>query len=381
MQAPAPAPALPESMVELTFPNTSVNEILSLYEVLTEKRLVRDSMLAQGSPLTIVVPGKLPRSEAVRLIEASLLLNGYSLVPMDDKTVKILGPSKFPRAEGIPIFSAPYLLPDTDQVVSYFMKLSYLSPQEAAQLFQTFVSPPKAYTAFTPVPNVQAVLITENVPIIQQLIGLQAMVDVPPAQVMTEFISLKRADAEKVVELLQTLLDQREEGATAPGQPGAPPGAAPQVDAQGQIIQASLGGAAAGQFESNLVIGETQIVADPRTNRILVVTRPVNFPYIKQLIEQLDSPVPLDSVLERPLQYVAASDVLPVLRDLLSEGEEGGAAGVGAARGAGATIESGSTFGQGTGSEGGTGFGAARPDRIKEPTADVAPESPTSHIW
>ena len=375
MQAPAPAPALPESMVELTFPNTSVNEILSLYEVLTEKRLVRDSMLAQGSPLTIVVPGKLPRSEAVRLIEASLLLNGYSLVPMDDKTVKILGPSKFPRAEGIPIFSAPYLLPDTDQVVSYFMKLSYLSPQEAAQLFQTFVSPPKAYTAFTPVPNVQAVLITENVPIIQQLIGLQAMVDVPPAQVMTEFISLKRADAEKVVELLQTLLDQREEGATAPGQPGAPPGAAPQVDAQGQIIQASLGGAAAGQFESNLVIGETQIVADPRTNRILVVTRPVNFPYIKQLIEQLDSPVPLDSVLERPLQYVAASDVLPVLRDLLSEGEEGGAAGVGAARGAGATIESGSTFGQGTGSEGGTGFGAARPDRIKEPTADVAPES------
>ena len=126
MQAPAPAPALPESMVELTFPNTSVNEILSLYEVLTEKRLVRDSMLAQGSPLTIVVPGKLPRSEAVRLIEASLLLNGYSLVPMDDKTVKILGPSKFPRAEGIPIFSAPYLLPDTDQVVSYFMKLSYL---------------------------------------------------------------------------------------------------------------------------------------------------------------------------------------------------------------------------------------------------------------
>jgi len=376
-----PASALPlfqpEPTVRLTFPNTSVNEILSLYEVLTDKRLVRDSMLAQGQPLTIVVPGEVPRSEAIRLIEASLLLNGYSFVPVDDKTVKILGPSKFPRAEGIPIFSTPYMLPATDQVVSYFMKLSYLSPQEAAQLFQTFVSPPKPYTSFTPVPNVQAVLITENVPIIQQLIALQAMVDVPPAQVMTEFVDLKRADAEKVVELLQTLLEERKEGAGTPGQPGAP-GGAPQVDAQGQVIQASLGGVAAGQFESNLVIGETQIVADPRTNRILVVTRPINFPYIRQLIEQLDAPVPLDSVLERPLQFVAAGDVLPVLQDLLSEGEEGGAGGGRGRAGAdGASVESGSNFGQGMGSDSGAAAaaGTSRPDRIKEPTADVAPES------
>lgn len=384
MEAVAPPPmpqrpTQPEPTVRLTFPNTSVNEILSLYETLTDKRLVRDSMLAQGQPLTIVVPGEVPRSEAVRLIEASLLLNGYSFIPVDEKTMKVLGPSKFPRAEGIPIFSSPYMLPATDQVVSYFMKLNYLAPQEAAQLFQTFVSPPKAYTSFTPVPNVQAVLITENVPIIQQLISLQTMVDVPPAQVMTEFIELKRADAEKVVELLQTLLEQRKEGAGTPGQPGAPnPGAPPQVDAQGQVIQASIGGAAAGQFESNLVIGETQFVADPRTNRILVVTRPVNFPYIKQLIEQLDAAVPLDSVLERPLQFVSAGDVLPVLQDLLSEGEEGGTGG-GATRAgeSSATVDSGSTFGQGIGSDagGGGGAGTSRPDRIKEPTADVAPES------
>ena len=385
MEAVAPPPmpqrpTQPEPTVRLTFPNTSVNEILSLYETLTDKRLVRDSMLAQGQPLTIVVPGEVPRSEAVRLIEASLLLNGYSFVPVDEKTMKVLGPSKFPRAEGIPIFSSPYMLPASDQVVSYFMKLNYLAPQEAAQLFQTFVSPPKAYTSFTPVPNVQAVLITENVPIIQQLISLQTMVDVPPAQVMTEFIELKRADAEKVVELLQTLLEQRKEGAGTPGQPGSPnPGGAPQVDAQGQVIQASIGGAAAGQFESNLVIGETQFVADPRTNRILVVTRPVNFPYIKQLIEQLDAAVPLDTVLERPLRFVSSRDVLPVLSDLLSEGEETSGTGGGTGAGnAGATVDSGSTFGQGMGSDSSSGMGGggtSRPDRIKEPTADVAPES------
>lgn len=375
-ERPAPSAPLvpPEQPIRLTFPNTSVTEILSLYEVLTGKRLVRDSALAQGAPLTIVVPGEVPKSEAIRLIEASLLLNGYTFVPVDENTQKILGPTKFPRSEGIPIFSTPYTLPASDQVVSYFMKFSYLAPEQAVQLFQTFVSPPKAYTSFTPVPNVQAVLITENVPVIRKLISLQAMVDVPPAQVVTEFVTLKRADAEKVVEVLQSLVEKRDEGApSAPGQPGQP-----QVDAQGQIIQAALATGGGAQFESNLIVGETQLAADPRTNRILVVTRPVNMPYIKKLIAELDAPVPLDAVLERPLKFVSAIDVLPVLSDLLSDGEtEGDGATTGRAGGDRAVIEGGTGTGQGIGSEGGlsTGGGTSRPDRIREPTEDGAPQS------
>ena len=354
-----------------------MNEILSLYEVLTGKRLVRDSMVGSGPPLTIVVPGEVPRSEAIRLIEASLLLNGYAFVPQDDnKTVKILGPARMPRSEGVPIYSSPYMLPEGDQVVSYFMKLNFLAPQEAAQLFQTIYPPTKNYSAFTPVPNVQAVLITENVAVVRKLIALQAMIDVPPAQVMTEFITLKRADAEKVVEVLQGLFEQREASAPkAPGQPNQPVSNQP-----GQPAEASAAGGAGGQFESNLVAGETQLVADPRTNRILVVTRPVNFPYIKKLIDELDAPVPLDAVLERPLKFVSSSDVLPVLSDLLSDGEEegGGQQAGGARQGTGATVQSGSQFGQGIGSDSsgtGTGAGMSRPDRIKEPTQDVAPES------
>ncbi|MFZ4483563.1 MAG: secretin N-terminal domain-containing protein [Chthoniobacterales bacterium] len=373
-------PTQPEPTVRLTFPNTSVNEILSLYEVLTNKRLIRDSALAQGQPLTIVVPGEVPRSEAIRLIEASLLLNGYSFIPVDDNTLKILNigvQAKGPRSEGIPIFASPYMLPESDQVVSYFMRLNYIAPQDAAQLFQTFISPPKAFTTFTPVPNVQAVLITENVPVIRKLIALQAMVDVPPAQVMTEFITLKRADAEKVAEVLQTLIDKRNENAPKPGgQPGQP--AQPQGEAPGQVIPASIGTAGGGQFESNLVIGETQIVADPRTNRILVVTRPINFPYLKQLIEQLDAPMALDSVLERPLQFVAAGDVLPVLQDLLSEGEDSagsGATGGASRQGSAPTVESGSNFGPGNNSGSSSGSGTKTADRLKEPNEDTAPQS------
>lgn len=373
LAAPVQA-ATPEKMLALNFQNSPVTEILSMYEDLTGKRFIRDAGVGQGVPLTIAVQGEVPRSEAIRLIEASLLLNGYSFVNVDEKTTKILGPSRFPRSQGIPIYSSSSMLPEGEQIVTYFMKLAYLSSADAVTLFMQAIQP-NPFTSVTPVPNVQAVLITENVPVIRKLIELQNLVDVPPAKVITEWITLKRADAEKVVETLQTLLEKRDENAAkAPGQP-------PQVDAQGQIIQAALtGGTGAGQFETNLVVGETQLVADPRTNRILVVTRPVNFPYIKQLIDQLDAPVPLDAVLERPLKFVAASDVLPVLSDLLSDGEEagGGTTGGGTRSGTGSNdslVQPGTGQGIGSSDSLGTGGGMSRADRIKEPTADVAPES------
>ena len=81
VQAAAPAtPPAPEQTVSLNFQNSPVAEILGLYETLTKKRLVRDAAVGQGAPLTIAVPGEVPRSEAIRLIEASLILNGYTFV-------------------------------------------------------------------------------------------------------------------------------------------------------------------------------------------------------------------------------------------------------------------------------------------------------------
>ena len=77
--APVPAPVVvpatppnPEPTVNLNFQNSPVTEILGLYEQLSNKRLIRDSAVAQGAPLTIAVPGEVPKSEAIRLIEASL---------------------------------------------------------------------------------------------------------------------------------------------------------------------------------------------------------------------------------------------------------------------------------------------------------------------
>jgi hypothetical protein len=62
------------------------------------------------------------------------------------------------------------------------MNLQNLTASEATQLLQALISPPKPYTGFFPVPNANAVIITESTSVVRELIKLQALFDVPPSQ-------------------------------------------------------------------------------------------------------------------------------------------------------------------------------------------------------
>lgn len=374
-----PAPAANE-LVSVQFPKNSINDVLLLYEMLTGKKLIRDSKL-EGPELTLMVPGRLPKEDAIRLIEAAMLLNGYTIVPVDDLTVKILGPGKTPQGEGIPLFVDPDQLPRGDQVVSYFMTLRFLSPQDAETTFKAFVKF-NPFGNILAVPNANAVVITEKTPVIQRLISLQKLIDVPPAQVTTQFITLQRADAEQVVTILDTIFKKNESSTpSAPAQPimnrrGMPPAMQAAAEA------AANGGA---QYEKRILSGEAQFAADPRTNRILIVARNEDFLYIRGLVEQFDAAVEFDEPLERPLSYVKASDVLPVLANMIAETSEeqketGNDQNTGNTRES--LLNSGSTGGGMMGGMGG-GRGSSMSslgsntmaDKIRDPEENSAPQS------
>src|SRR5437868_11848383 len=72
--------------------NASIDTILMQYEQLTGKVLIKDSNLsANALPISISVPQPVPKSELVRLIEASLLLNNIVIVPAQEpNTAKVI---------------------------------------------------------------------------------------------------------------------------------------------------------------------------------------------------------------------------------------------------------------------------------------------------
>src|SRR6202022_1077700 len=216
-------------------------------------------------------------------------------------------------------------------------KLRYADPQELQQALGQYLSPPQPYTSFLALPKASAILVTENSSVIRTLSRIIDQIDIPPAEVVSEFIKLERADASKVVDMLK---DTFEKGQGQPGgaQP-APPGIRPFRPAV--VPQASLEpdvGALTALTEESVVVGKIKLSADVRTNRIHVITRPINMPFIRKLISEFDANVEFAKPVTRPLRYISAADVLPVIVQALTEPGAGGAAGAeGAVPGAGAS--------------------------------------------
>jgi general secretion pathway protein D len=359
--------------------NASIDTILMQYEQLTGKVLIKDSNLAANAlPITISVPQPVPKGELVRLIEASLLLNNIVLVPAQEpNSVKVINinTGKNPRSEGVRLFTGPESIPEGEQVISYYMPFKYISATEALTVFQTHILP-RAYTSFVPINSAQALLITESTTVIRQLVALQQLIDIPPARTVAEFVPLVRADAERVADTINKLMEyQRKErpgGEQGPAVPGQPAAAQP------------ISTGAAGGGDAGLLGGQAQVISDTRTNRILVLARPENMPYFVGLIRQFDAAVGAAEPLEYHLRYISAGEVLPVLQDLLAEDQTqaGQNQGQGAQQnqqqqnrvnlGGGTSSQSAGGYSSVSGSAGSVGAGQ---DLLQEPNEQLGPQA------
>lgn len=366
-QPPTPqAPMVPsgkDEAISLNFPHASVVDIVTFYEQLTGKKFIRDSNL-QGPELSIAAPGTISKKDAVALIESSLLLNGYTLVPVDATTVKILGPSRPPRSEGVPLYTEESQLPvEGDKLVSFYKPLKFLSPQEAIQILDGVIQR-NAYGSLVAVPNAAALVITDKTPIIRKAIALLDVVDHEPSQIITEFIPLQRASADKVVETLGQMF-----GGGGGAAPAAPQGQPPQGGGGAAVVS--------GSGDTHLLSGKAQFIADKRTNRILVIVRSDNYKFVREMINKLDQPVEQSQPLIRPLNFISETDLFPVLVDMLKskdDSEKEGAAGSKAQ----ATPQQSAQNNSGTSSANNSSGGVANsPDKLQEAAALNPPQSVT----
>src|SRR5215475_6408710 len=328
--APAPAPPNAPATVRLQFPNSDVVDVLHLYEQLTGKKLVMDNFV-QGK-VNIFIAKDVSREEAIKIIEMSMALNGISLVPAGRDIVDVVGAGQNPRKAPVPIISDLADIPPGNPMISFLFRLQYADPQELQQVLMAYFQGSSGTINILALPKSSSLLVTQNADIIRQLAGVIEQVDVAPAEVVSEFIKLERADASKVVDMLKEIF---EKGAETPGQPGVRgvkvPGGVPQP----VPVEGGGGGILS---EEAVIVGKIKVTPDIRTNRIHVVTRPINMPFIRQLIHEFDANVEFGKPVTRYLKYVSAGDILPVLVQALTEpgaeqgqgaGGQGGLPGVG----------------------------------------------------
>ena len=404
--------------IVLQFPNNPVMDMLSIYELLTGVTLIKDTNILEGSPVSLATPKAVEKAEAVKLIEATLLTNGYAIImEPDGKSARIL-PARNQSANavqfshGVQFYTSPQDLPQGETIVSYFMKLDNLDPEEAGAMLSGHVGL-SVYGRITPVLMPPGLLITESSTVVKQLINIRETLDVQDtgSSLVTKFIPVVYAEASTIAQIIQATLnaqaqEKETKGVNTIRGSAANDGRSSKEERREEKREDNNAGNSRPTPTNGQQVSQNsqapqptaQVVADTRLNQILVVAAPTDYTYIASLIAEFDQPLVVELPYERKMKYAAAVDVLSAVVDLLQDTSGGttqlpGGGTIQQQRGQALTSSSSQLLGgrSTTGTRGGqvlssaggsdtasgtsTGTSTSRADVIQGPSEDNAPVS------
>jgi general secretion pathway protein D len=322
---PVPAPAaandkLVKENVEAT--EATGSDFAITYTKYTGRRVIVSSAAQKASfaySITASPENPLTYAQVAELLKKTATIENFIFVPdATDPNLDFLTLASggvLPTQIGVPVYTENDPLPQGDAIITYFMKLDHIKPDEAVRTFTQIIKQFNAFGSVTPSSNAAAVIITENTSLIRKLIDIKAQIDKPSSLVATRFINVKFADVTELATTLNEMLGNQQTSNTAGIQ------RAPQIVTENNISNVVLpdgsGGGSAGE-ETPI-----QIIPDARTNRIVAIGRPVDLLFVEGLISQFDIESDHRNSFSRKLKFLAVSDFLPIAGDALTRAFSG----------------------------------------------------------
>ncbi len=242
-------PASSEQFVSIDFNNVDITVFIKFMSELTATNFVVDQRVK--GKVTIISPSKISLKEAYKVFESVLEVHGYTTVKAGD-IVKIV-PSPDARSKNIKTLLREEAASPEDKVVTQLIPLKYADPVEIKRLFTPMVSKSSVILAYQPT---NMMIITDVHSNIRRLLKILRQIDIPGIGQEISVIPVLYADATKMVSLLNSIFKPtRKPAKGAPEQPVA-------------------------------------MVADERTNLIVLLANKIDTLRIKQLIAMIDKETP-----------------------------------------------------------------------------------------
>ena len=310
-----------EKLLNLNFRDAPLDQVLQFYADITGRTLIK----SPGINATITLRGqtRLTQTEALQAIESVLSMNNVTLVPMGTKFLKVVQPTAA-RQEGMVISKdVPEKgFPETDHLISQIITLKYIELAEAQAIIQNFLH---GYGKVQGLERTNSMLITDTAANLQRIIEILEYVDQPTeARVETRIYELSYAEAGKVASRLNELIqdaqakEEKPKVATAAPTVPSPPGVIRARAAAAQPEPTSEAAIEQALAERGIVQGKVKIVADDRTNILIVISRPSNFTFFDKIVAILDRPVNPDVIVRvAALEYADAEQIAGILNEFV----------------------------------------------------------------
>ncbi len=316
----------------LQFEQLDLNYVLKYYAELVNKTILRPASLPAAA-ITLESQTPITRAEAIRALDSVLALNGIEIIPMDDKFLKAIPMAEANTAGGAVSTNPATMLPNFGSYVTHVVQLKYNKPTEIVPALQIFAKLPNSIFA---IDSSGILVLRDNVENVKRMLEMIERIDVMiPSDFESEVIPIKYAIASEIANALNSLSTggggttvgksssgsgsssssrsssfgsggMSNPGGSAFGGSGTPGGSSfgSSYGRQGTTTGTTPGGASGGgsSFTDRLqniirkasvtgdiqVLGQTKIVADERTNSLLVYASKEDMKTIKDIIKKLD---------------------------------------------------------------------------------------------
>jgi general secretion pathway protein D len=276
-----PAPKAAEGMVDsFKVSDVDIDSILSSLETLTGRTVVRPGTLPTAT-YSLKISRPIPKAELVTALETLLELNGVSATPMGTRFLKVTALNQAKSEAPEMIIGSSLEQPPSGRIVTKLFELNFLRVSEFVPQIQPLMTPGVG-GGIVSLEKSNTAMITDTLENVQRIERLLAEVDKPREEsLMPKVYQLRNgAKASDLVTKIHTML-------------AGPAG--------------------------NQIRATTTYTPDDRTNQIVVIADPREYPLFDAIIRQLDivaDPNTRNEVIL--LKHADAKDVATLLSSLIS---------------------------------------------------------------
>ena len=291
--------------VVMSFDKRDLAEVIQFVSQFTQRNFILPERVS--GKITILSNSPIPADEVWNVFVAALDANNWAVYPVG-RYWKLVEKKQSSRAN-VPIFVGPDSEPPaTEQMVTKLFKLHYVEADQMRNVLNQFTSRDSDFQIFPP----DTLIISDLGLNMRRLEKLVDQLDQPGGSEEIHIVPVLYAGAQELAQKLTEIFQAQSGAAGKPGssrigmvEPMQQPGQPIQVPQPGQA-----GAAAAGPLQVS------KILAEERTNKLIVIAGGKSFQRVLDLIHQLDVPSAEGGVHVYYLENAKAEDVASTLQAL-----------------------------------------------------------------
>ncbi|MCC6648017.1 MAG: type II secretion system secretin GspD [Polyangiaceae bacterium] len=273
----------PGGAVQVNFSDVDLPDLLQWISGITGRRFIYGAKV-RSIKVTLYSPHPVSVDEAYKVFLVALDTNGLTVIP-HGRFLKIIETTGGVHGHVTPVYGAGQPVPAEERYVTRIYRLHHIGADEATGILNTFKSKEANVTPYAPG---GLVIITDTGANIRRLLRIVEEIDVGTAGEQIFVEPVHYGTATEFVQRLNEIFD----------------------------IKPAAAGAAKGPTTGDMRI--TKIIADDRSNSLIIVATERSYLRILEVIKRLDVPITGEGEIHvLPLQHAMAEELAPVLNQII----------------------------------------------------------------